>query len=424
MSLNARVDGYSGLGSNYKYGTFPSVSAGWIVSDEDFMKGIQWLSFLKLRASYGIVGNNSGVGPYSSAAQYGSVKYGSSGAGLGITNFANDDLRWEKVATTDIGFEFGLLKNRISAEFSWYNKKTTDMLLAIPTPSPSGVTSIRGNIGEMENRGIELSLNTTNVSTKDFKWTTNINVAKNKNKVLKLDGEQKEILPSNARFVNAVIIGQPIGVFYGVKYAGVDPANGDPIYYNQDEKTTTSVYGDAGKFIIGDPNPDWIAGINNTISWKGIELNFLFQGVFGNQVQDGAGGFMSASADWFDNQTRDQLKRWKKPGDITDVPEARLNRFGDFESPSISSRYIYDASYVRLKNLTLAYNLPASVTRKIKLSNARFYVSGVNLLTITDYPGWDPEVNTDYRSGNINQGSDFYAAPQIKSIVVGLTIGL
>jgi hypothetical protein len=150
----------------------------------------------------------------------------------------------------------------------------------------------------------------------------------------------------------------------------------------------------------------------------------LFQGVFGNQVQDGGGGFMSASADWFDNQTRDQLKRWKNPGDITNVPQARLNRWGDFDSPSMSTRYVYDASYVRLKSLTLAYNLPQNIVSKAKLSNARFYVTGVNLFTFTDYPGWDPEVNTDYRAGNVNQGSDFYAAPQIKSIVVGLTIGL
>jgi hypothetical protein len=133
---------------------------------------------------------------------------------------------------------------------------------------------------------------------------------------------------------------------------------------------------------------------------------------------------MSASGDWFDNQTRDQLNRWRKPGDITQVPEARINRWGDFESPSISTRYIYDANYVRLKNVTLAYNIPQKFVNKAKLSSARVYLSGVNLLTFTNYPGWDPEVNTDYRVSNINQGSDFYAAPQIKSFVFGITLGL
>ena len=423
VGVSARIDADSRFGDNYKYGTFPAVSAGWIISDENFLKPLKWLSFLKLRASYGIVGNNTGISFYGAQSKYESVKYGA-GSGLGISNFANNDLRWEKVATADIGFEFGLFNNRITSEFSWYNKKTTDMLLAVPTSSTSGTTSVLGNIGEMENKGIEFTLNTVNVTTRSLKWTTNINIAHNRNKVLKLDGEQQQILPPDSRYTNAVIIGQPIGVFYGVRYAGVDPANGDGLYYEQDGKTTTNVYSDAGKFIIGNPNPDWIGGINNTVSWKGLELSILFQGVFGNEVQDGGGGFTSANGDWFDNQTRDQLARWKNPGDVTDIPQARLNRWGDFDSPGMSTRYIYDGTYVRLKNLTLGYNIPARLINKAKLSNVRVYVSGVNLLTFTDYKGWDPEVNTDYRSGNVNQGADFYSAPQIKSFVFGLTIGL
>jgi len=422
-SASIRADADSRFGTNYKYGYFPSFSLGWILTEENFLNDVKWLSFLKLRGSYGVLGNNTGLGFYQSRSQYGPVTYGTS-SGLTITNFGNDDLRWEKTASFDIGLDFGFFNNRLSGELNWYNKKTTDMLLAVPVPSPSGTTNVLGNIGEMENKGVEIVLNSVNVSNKYFKWTTSLNIARNKNKLTKLDGDQKEILPSDARFANALIIGQPIGVFYAPKYAGVDPANGDPLFYLPDGKSTTNVYGDAGKFIVGDPNPDWIGGITNTVTWKGLELNFLFQGVFGNQVQDGAGGFMSASGDWFDNQTRDQLKRWQKPGDITNVPEARINRYGDFESPSISTRYIYDATYVRLKNITLAYNVPQKLVNKAKLSSARVYVSGVNLLTFTDYPGWDPEVNTDYRVSNVNQGSDFYAAPQIKSFVFGITLGL
>lgn len=422
-SASVRADADSRFGTNYKYGYFPSFSLGWILTEENFLNDVKWLSFLKLRGSYGVLGNNTGLGFYQSRSQYGPVTYGTS-SGLTITNFGNDDLRWEKTASLDIGLDFGFFNNRLSGELNWYNKKTTDMLLAVPVPSPSGTTNVLGNIGEMENKGVEIVLNSVNVSNKNFKWTTSLNIARNKNKLTKLDGDQKEILPSDARFANALIIGQPIGVFYAPKYAGVDPANGDPLFYLPDGKSTTNVYGDAGKFIVGDPNPDWIGGITNTVTWKGLELNFLFQGVFGNQVQDGAGGFMSASGDWFDNQTRDQLNRWQKPGDVTNVPEARINRYGDFESPSISTRYIYDASYVRLKNITLAYNVPQKLVNKAKLSSARVYVSGVNLLTFTDYPGWDPEVNTDYRVSNVNQGSDFYAAPQIKSFVFGITLGL
>ncbi len=422
-SISARSDGDSRFGNNYKYGFFPAASLGWIASDESFLKNIKWLSFLKIRGSYGILGNNSGLGFYQALSQYGPVTYGAT-SGLRINTFGNENLRWEKTATVDIGFEFGIFNNRVTGEFNWYNKQTSDMLLAVPTPSPSGTTSVFGNIGEMENKGIEFVLNTVNVAGKNLRWTTTLNVARNRNKLTKLDGQQQQILPSDARFANALIIGQPIGIFYGVKFAGADPANGDPLFYKQDDKTTTNIFSQAGNFIIGDPNPDWIGGITNTVTWKGVELNFLFQGVFGNQVQDGGGGFMSASADWFDNQTRDQLKRWKNVGDITNVPQARINRFGDFDSPSMSTRYVYDASYLRLKNLTLAFNVPQKWAAKAKLSNARLYLSGVNLLTFTDYPGWDPEVNTDYRAGNVNQGSDFYAAPQIKSFVFGLTIGL
>jgi hypothetical protein len=223
--------------------------------------------------------------------------------------------------------------------------------------------------------------------------------------------------------MNALIVGQPIGVHYGQKYAGVDAQNGDALYFEQDGKTTTNDYNQAGLFVVGDPNAKYFGGITNNFSYKGIELSVLFQGVFDYDIVNGAGGFMSARADWFDNQTRDQLGRWKTAGQQTNIPEARLNRFGDFASPSVSTQYMEDGSYIRLKNITLAYNLPAKWLSKAKLGSARFYITGINLATFTDYTGWDPEVNTDYRAGNINQGGDFYAAPQIKSVVFGLNIG-
>jgi len=426
LGASIRRDGDSRFGTNYKYGNFWAASAGWLLTEENFMKGIRFLSYLKPRVSYGTTGNNTGIGFYDARTQYGSTAYAvgtSTTSGLAVSRFGNDDLRWEVVKTLDIGLDFGLFNNRLTGEFDWYDRRTEDMLLNVPVPSMSGTTSVFGNVGSMTNTGVELTLNSVNIAKKDFRWTTSFNVARNRNELTKLDGEQKEILPNDARFANALIIGQPIGIFYAPKFVGADPANGDPLFLKEDGKTTTNRYDEAGKFIIGDPNPDWIGGITNTLTYKGFELSFLFQGVFGNEVQDGAGGFMSASGDWFDNQTRDQLNRWQKAGDQTMVPQARINRWGDFESPSISSRYVYDASYVRLKNLTFSYNVPSKWMNKVGMSNARVYVSGVNLLTFTDYPGWDPEVNTDYRSGNVNQGSDFYAAPQIKSVVFGLTLG-
>jgi len=172
---------------------------------------------------------------------------------------------------------------------------------------------------------------------------------------------------------------------------------------------------------VGDPNPDFIAGLTNTFSYKGIDFSFLFQGVFGNQVYNGGGIFMSANGDFFDNQTKDQLRRWQKPGDITDVPQARL-----FEGNGVgeSSRYLSDGSYIRLRTITLGYNLPATLLSKINLTKLRVYVSGQNLLTFTDYQGWDPEVNSDtYAGNNVNQGIDFYSAPQAKTVTFGINIG-
>lgn len=272
----------------------------------------------------------------------------------------------------------------------------------------------------MQNKGVEFVLNSTNFNGRDFKWNTSFNLSKNKNRITKLDGEQTTIPGNDGRYLNSLIVGQPIGVFYGPKFAGADPANGDALYYKEDGKTTTNDYNEAGSFVVGDPNPDWIGGLNNTFNYKGFELNVLLQGVFGNQIQNGAGGFMSASFDWFDNQTRDQLNRWQKPGDVTNVPQLRL---GYGNGIGASSRYVEDGGYVRLKNVTLAYNIPAKLLTKLKIRSARFYVTGINLATFTDYTGWDPEVNTDYRAGNRNQGSDFYAAPQIKSVTFGVNLG-
>jgi hypothetical protein len=348
------------------------------------------------------------------------VSYGGV-SGLAPYQLANADLQWEKDQEFDIGVEFGFFKNRLSGELDYYDRKTVDLLFNVPVPGNSGFATQLVNIGSMDNKGVELVLNSDNFISKNFKWSTSLNVSRNENKILKLDGKTDIIPSDNPRYLNSLVVGQSIGVFYGPKYAGVDPENGDALYYLQDGKTTTNDYNDAGNFIVGNPNPDWIAGLSNTLSYKGLELTFLLQGVFGNQVENGGAVFMTNGFQTWDNQTSDQLKRWQKPGDITDVPQLRL-RLDNGEDAS--SRFIYDASYVRLKNIMLAYNLPPAVLRRMKMQSLRIYVSAVNLFTFTDYPGWDPEVNTDGRAqSNRNQGSDFYSPPQIKNISFGLNIG-
>ncbi len=419
LSVSGRIDGSSVFGSDTRYGFFPAVSAGWVVSEENFLKSSGLISFLKLRGSWGLTGNADGFGDFAHLGLWGGASYDATGA-LVSSQLANPDLKWEKSNQVDLGVDFGLLKNRISVELDYYSRKTQDLIYNVPVAGTSGFATKTVNIGAMKNSGVEFVINSDNIVNKSLKWSTNVNVSLNRNKILKLDGDQTLIPGNDGRYMNSLIVGESIGVFYGPKFAGADPANGDALYYLQDGKATTNDYNNAGNFIVGNPNPKLIAGLGNTFSYKGFDLSVLFQGVFGNQIMNGAGGFMSASFDWFDNQTREQLNRWQKAGDITNVPQLRL---GKGNGISASSRYIYDGDYVRLKNLTLGYTIPAKLIQRAKLSSARLYVTAVNLLTFTKYEGWDPEVNTDYRAGNRNQGSDFYAAPQIKNISFGLNVG-
>ena len=188
------------------------------------------------------------------------------------------------------------------------------------------------------------------------------------------------------------------------------------------DRTTTNDYNLAQDIVIGNPNPDFIYGIKNNFAYEGLDLDVLLQGVYGNEIFNGGGQYMSASgSNGFDNQTRDQLNSWKKPGDITQVPEARLFFANGTDN---SSRFISDGSYLRVKAITLGYNLPKTILSRLRLDKARIYVRGQNLFTITNYQGWDPEVNADFQASEINQGQDFYSAPQLKTIVFGINIGL
>jgi TonB-linked SusC/RagA family outer membrane protein len=416
LGVSGRVDGSSRFGPENRYGFFPAASAGWIISEESFLKENNTLSFLKLRASYGITGNSE-IGNFPWRGLYsGDAGYGGE-PGQRPSQPANRELGWEQTAQVDIGLDYGLFNGRITGELDYYSKHTTDLLLDVNLPGSSGFLSQTRNIGELENKGFEVVINSENL-VGELKWSTNFNYSRNINKITNL---QDQVIQGS--FLSRAVEGEPIGVFFGPKYAGVDPANGDALYYTKGADgnlITTNDYNAAEYMVLGNPNPDFIAGITNTLSYKGIELMFLFQGVFGNQVYNGGGKFMSANGDFYDNQTRDQLNRWREAGDITDVPQARL--FGA-NGTGESSRYVLDADYIRLKTVTLAYSLPNSLISKAGLSKVRLYVSGQNIWTITDYPGWDPEVNSDTYASNVNQGIDFYSAPQAKSITFGVNIG-
>ena len=425
FSLSGRVDGTSRVGVNNPYGYYPAVSAGWILSEENFLKNVRQISFLKLRGSYGLTGNSE-IQNFASRGLYSAQNPNQDPGGYaGIpgqapSQLANPDLKWESTLQTDIGLEVGFFNNRISAEVDYYSKHTTDLLLNVNVPGTSGFSRIIKNVGELENKGWEFILRTDN-KFGDLTWRASINAATNANKILNLQGQ---VITGGT--LNRAVEGQPIGVFFGPEYAGVDPDNGDALYYTNTKKadgtidrTKTNDVNTAENVAIGNPNPKWIGGLTNEFNFKGVDFSFTFQGVYGNDVYNGAGIFMSANGDFYDNQTIDQLTRWQKKGDITNVPQAR---FLGGNGTAQSSRYLSDGSYTRLKTVSLGYTFPKSITDKIKLSKLRIYATANNLLTFTKYKGWDPEVNTDYQTG-IAAGTDFYSAPQSKTITVGLNLG-
>jgi len=424
LALSARYDGSSRFGKSEKYGFFPAASLGWLVSEEDFLKDIYNISYFKIRTSFGLTGNAL-IGDFDHLGLYEPLPYGLT-AGLSPTQIANPNLTWETTQQFDIGLEFGLFEDRFSGEVDFYNKMTRDLLLLVPVPATTGFATQRQNIGKMQNYGIEILLNTVNYTNSNLIWKSSFNFAKNINKVRALSNGQSAIPPPYSSYLNGIYVGQPMAVFFGPKYAGVDPGNGDALYFKDEaQRETTSDYNTAARLFLGSPNPDFIGGLTNDISYKNLNLVFLLQGVYGNKIYEAAGGYYANNANWFDNNTVEQMQRWQKPGDLTDVPQARLGRCNGC---SASSRYISDGSYLRLKTLSLAYNFPEIWNERLKISNAKIYIIAQNLLTFTRYNGWDPEVGTEalsnsFANANLFQGVDLYSAPQSKTYSIGLNLG-
>lgn len=420
LGLSIRQDGSSRFGINSRYGVFPAASVGWVMTEESFMKQIPMISFLKLRASYGITGNAEiGDFPQLGLANGDAGYVGS--PGQRPAQLANPDLKWETTRQFDFGIDFGFFKNRLSGEIDYYEKKTTDLLLEVNVPATSGFTRQFKNVGKLENKGFEVVLNSNNL-VGQFKWSTSFNWAANRNVVTDIQGQ---VIEGGVRNMNRVMEGQPIGVFYTVRYAGVNPANGDALFYKngQDGETVTNAgYNSAARAVVGNPNPKFVGGITNNFSYKGFELSIFLNGVYGNQINFyGVGQYSSANGIYEDNQTRDQLNAWRPDNTNTDIPEARLYR-GNGNQPS--SRYIYDGSYLRIRNLNFAYNLPRELLKKVGVDRLKVYISATNLATFTKYKGWDPEVNADSFSSNFAIGNDFYTPPMPRTILFGLNIGL
>ncbi|WP_423129368.1 TonB-dependent receptor [Gaoshiqia sp. Z1-71] len=449
VTFTGRYDGSSKFAKNNKWGFFPSGAVAWNLAEEGFMDGVPQISQLKLRGSYGVTGNQS-IPAYGSLALMNVVR----GVILGnqVVNavtpntVANDNLTWEKTAQTDIGIDLGLFDQRISLVADYYYMKTTDQLFQVPLVSYSGYNNMWKNFGSVENKGFEFSLTTVNLNG-DFKWTTDLNFSRNRNKVLKLPGGsdiRRSVFPGHMVGIDNTNIlreGQPMGAFYGYIYDGVyqegdtflpgdgfeQVAGGEKfrdINGKVDDVLTGQPDGQLNaddRTIIGDPNPDFIWGLNNTFEYKGFDLNIFVQASQGNDIYSFT-LFELELMQGFNNSTTRALDRWTPTHTNTDVPKATASR-----SRISSSRFVYDGSYIRLKNISLGYQLPKSLLRGAGISYARVYVSGQNLVTITDYPGYDPEVNYLGATGmgttsNVIVGYDYGSYPSAKSVTVGVQV--
>lgn len=422
FSITGRLDGSSNFGENRRFGFFPSASAGWLLSREPFWPQQSPVSFLKLRASYGITGNAE-IGTFQYAGLFSVISYADK-PGLAPYTLPNPDLSWEQTSQFNTGIDFGLFGDRINGQFDYYFKDTRDLLLAVPVPATTGFTSQTQNIGKVTNTGIELAV-FADLLTGKFTWNSGLNLARNWNKVVEIAPGQDIIDYSGSDGLNVMMVGQPMGIYYGPEYAGVDPQNGDALWYiNAEEgsRETTNDYNAANWVILGDPNPKWIGGFSNTFAYGPFSLLLNFQGVYGNLIHLSGDHWMNGGAATYDNQIVEGLNYWKQPGDITDIPEPRL--YFDNGNQTRSSRYLSDGSYLRLKNFSLGYNLPDSWCNKVRVAGLKLYISAYNLLTLTRYEGWDPEVSADAAASNYFFSFDFYSAPQPRTIVFGVNLKL
>jgi TonB-linked SusC/RagA family outer membrane protein len=411
FGLSGRIDASSNFGPNNKSGFFPAVSAGWRMSEESFIEdNVEEISQLKIRASYGLLGNDA-IGAFQFAPFYGTGSYLGQPSVYPL-NMGNPDLKWETTAQLDIGIDVGLFEDKITLTADFYSKKTKDLLQYRPISPTSGFTSIAENIGEMENKGIEVTVG-AGYDLGPVKWTTNLNISANRNKVTKLYAGQP--IDDIGRGGNRVMEGQPIGIFYNYKSLGVDPSTGDIVYVDRNSDGIISDEDD--RMITGNPHPDFIGGFTNTFAYSGFDLSVFLQFSYGNDVFHGSRLFLE-SLQGGDNQTTEVLRRWQQPGDITDIPRATLE---SSDNKRVSSRFIEDGSYLRIKNVTLGYTFNKELMQRIHVSSLRLYMSAQNLFTFTNYSGLDPEVNY---GGNANAqiGTDFFTFPQARTFTVGLNL--
>lgn len=413
ISGSFRRDGSSRFGTNNRYGNFWSIGGAWNLEKEKFMSNVKQIDQLKIRGSYGLNGNAE-IGNYVARALYGYGANYNQLPGSAPSTIGNSDLTWELTKTFDIGVDIMAFKNRVGLSVDYYEKKTSDLLLNEPLSLTSGFGSILRNVGSMENKGVEISLNLTPVIYKDFQWDININYTRNKNKVTALSNNNADIL--DGIYIRRV--GYDFQTIYVREYAGVDPANGDPLWYlDETKKTTTNVYANAARTAnYGSASPKYYGSITNTFSYKGFSLEAQLYYNVGNYVRDAWGGFyLSSGANGTFNKVVRQLDAWQKPGDVTDIPKYVYG--GNKLAQSFSTLYLAKGDYLRLRNLQVRYDLPKEAITKLRLSSAAFYVRGTNLFTWVK----DKNLSFDPEQGIGSQTNLEVFIP--KTVTVGINIG-
>lgn len=421
-SVSFRRDGSSRFGRDNKYGNFWSVGGGWRFSKENFMLGTtSWLDDAKFRASYGVSGSKDGIGKYASLGLYNSGSNYNGLPGISHSQLPSSALSWEEAKTLNIGLDFGIL-GRLTGSVEFYNKKSSDLLLKRPLAPSTGLDEKIENIGEMRNRGIEFEINSMNVKTKDFQWQTSFNITHSKNTITSYPDEQ-EIDGSKIRTV-----GYSLFEFYIEEWAGVDKATGAPLWYKDvldndgnptGERTTTSTYSQASRYKMGSSLPTIYGGITNTFNYKGFDLSFLFTYGFGGKIYDQNMEFLLNDGNKMGNQLlTDALDSWS-----LDNPNSRNPLFkadNTSASNSRSSRFLYDADYIKFRNLNIGYTLPSSITRKFYVDNLRLY-AGIDNVFIwnldKNFKGYDVEQG-DVNGVLSNQGQVLPA----RSFLFGLSL--
>ncbi|WP_080060079.1 SusC/RagA family TonB-linked outer membrane protein [Spirosoma aerolatum] len=433
ITATLRRDGSSRFGANNRWGTFPSASVGWRVSEEGFMKGQSLVSDLKLRASYGLTGNNA-IGNYRAIGQLSGANYVIGDVltpGLGRSSFTNPELGWESTTQVDVGLDLSVLNSRLSFTADYYRKVNSNMLFTIQTPAVTGLTSAVVNLGKVENKGVELSMSSRNL-VGAFKWNTNFNITFNRNKVLQMSTDAERILSaSGGRPAYAVTqAGYPIGSFFGRRFLGIFRTEEEAKAYTVQPNAHAGdvkwkdidgngVINDNDKEVIGSPYPKYYFGFNNTFTYKGFSLDIMTSGQVGQQVYNNSfylnnSGVQNNAQYVYDN-------RWVSPDQPGNGLFGRAIRGGKNDNTQYSSVYLFDASFWRIRNVTLAYALPNTLVNRLGLGGVRVYATATNLYTFTSYFGYDPETNISGDSFT-SFGLDFGAYPQARTVTFGVNL--